>query len=264
MSFHRKVPPEVRNMLYNHAALPEGVDPEERTFKTVDEDGTIAPLDTVRTFFPDKISKAGKSTLFAKDIVRVTEITEEVLTLVLPEILFQFDTPHALEVFAETFAAHASICDVIPELHIELDFAKGLGEEHLGKLGGWVECKLPHGRDVGMHDHVEQWMGAMQLLPEVANIHLHLVFSHIWRDFRELRGLSMKFGLAKRTVTFQFPTPSIQYPEYSFFEAQTMAAVKDSEFSEQAGISNARRVELVKFGCRGFNVIRRCSIKYGL
>jgi hypothetical protein len=215
-------------MLYKYAALPEDVDPEERTFRTVNQDGTITPLDTVRSFFLDKISKSGKSALFAKDIVRVTEITEEVLTLVLPEILFQFDTTHALEVFAETFAAHASICNIVPELHLEVNFGKGLGEEDLGKLGGWLECKLPHGRDVGMHDHVERWMSAIQHLPEVTNIHLHLVFSHIWRDFRELRGLSMKFGLSKRTVTFQFPTPSIQYPEYSFFEAQTMAAVTDS------------------------------------
>jgi hypothetical protein len=36
-----------------------------------------------------------------------------------------------------------------------------------------------------------------------------------------------------------------------------MVAVKDLEISEQAGISNAKRAELVKFGCRGFNCYRK-------
>jgi hypothetical protein len=244
-------------MLYKHATLPEGTEPEERTYKIVKEDGTIADLDTVRSFFVDTISPRGISKLFAKEIVKVTEITEEVLTLVLPEILFKFDNSDALEVFAETFAAHASICKVVPELHIELDLAKGLGEEELAHLGSWAKCSLSHGRDINMHDHVKRWLSAIQRFPEVTNIHVHLVFSHIWRDFRELRGLSKKFGLPKRTVTFQFPTPSIQYPDYSFFEAETIAAVKDLEHSEQAGISDAMRIELVEFACRGFTRYRK-------
>ncbi len=241
-------------MLYKYAALPDGINPEERTFKTVTQDGSIAPVDTVRSFFLDTVSEDGKSTLFAKEIVQVTELTQEVLTLVMPEILFRFNTPHALEVFAEDFAAHVNICNVIPELHIELDFAKNLGQEDRTKLGSWAESKLPHGRDINMHDHVTQWMSAIQLLPEVTNI--HLVFSHIWRDFRELRGLSKKFGLSKHVITFQFPTPSNLLQEQNFLEAQTMAAVKDLEVSEQAGISGTKRIELVKFGCRGFNCYR--------
>jgi hypothetical protein len=208
-------------------------------------------LDTVRSFFLDTVSEGGKSTLFAKDIVQVTELTEEVLTLVMPEILFKFNVSRALEVFAETFAAHVSICDVIPELHIELNFAEGLTNEDLRKLGSWEECKHPHGRDINMHNHVQQWMRATQLLPEVTNI--HLVFSHIWRDFRELRGLSRKFGLSKRRVTFQFWTSSIPHQERSFFEEQTMAAVKDLDVSEQGEINDIKRAELVQFGCRGFN-----------
>jgi hypothetical protein len=173
----------------------------------------------------------------------------------MPQILFKFNSPRALEVFAETFAAHLSVCDVIPELHIELDFAQDMGDEDLAKLGSWDSCELPHGRDINMHDHVERWMSSIERLPEVTNV--HLVFSQIWRDFRELRGLSKKFGLWKRRVTFQFPTPSLQHHRYSFFKAQTMAAVKDIEVAEQVGISAGRRAELVKLGCRGFNSIRQ-------
>jgi hypothetical protein len=245
------MPSEIRNMLHNYAALPDNTDPEERTFKTVTQDGRIAPLDTVRSFFLDTVSEGGKSTLFAKEIVQVTELTEEVLTLVMPAILFRFDTPSALEGFAEVFAAHISICNVIPELHVELDFARNLSQDDRMKLGSWTESKLPHGRDINMHDHVMRWMGAIKLLPAVTNI--HLVFSHIWRDFREFRGLSKKFGLSKHITTFQFPTPSNLLPEHSFLEAQTMAAVADLDISEQAGISGTKRMELVKFGCRGFN-----------
>jgi hypothetical protein len=241
--------------LYEHVALPNDVEPEERNFTTITEDGAIASLDTVRSFFLDTISEGGKSALFAKNIVKVTEITQEVLTLVMPQILFKFNSPPALRVFAETFAAHLSVCDVVPELHIELDFAQGMPEEDLVKLGSWEACELPHGRDINMHEQVEQWIRNIELLPEVTNV--HLVFSQIWRDFGELRGLSKKFGLYKRKVTFQFPTPSLRDEKYNFFKVQTMAAVKDIEVKEQNGISDGTRAELVELGCRGFNVVRQ-------
>ena len=249
------IPPEIRNSIYEHAALPNDVEPEKRTFITIAEDITIASSETAQSFYLDTISESGQSALFAKEIVQVAELTEEVLTLVMPKILFKFRTPCALRIFAETFAAHAMVCEVVPELHIELDFATNLDEEDLIKLGSWAECNLPHGRAIYMHNHVENWMSAIQLLPEIT--YVHLVFTYIWRDFRELRGLSKKFGLSKYRVTFQFPTPSIQHQENSFFEAQTMAAVKDLDVYEQAGLSDAKRAKLVKFGCRGFNRIRQ-------
>ncbi|MCJ1402983.1 hypothetical protein MMC11_006205 [Xylographa trunciseda] len=239
ISFSRTTPPEIRNMLYKYAALPNGVDPEERSLKTVMQDGTISPMNTVRSFFMDTVSEAGKSTLFAKEILQVTELPQEVLTLI----------------FAETFAAHVSICNIVPELQVELDFTNNLSEEDIMKLRGWVECEQPHGRDIGMHDHVERWMRAIQLLPEDTNV--YLVFSSIWRDFRELRSLSKKLELSKYTITFQFPTSSMGNLDNSFFEAQTMAAVSDIEVPEQVGISSTKRAELVRFGCRGFNSSRK-------
>ncbi|KAF4624393.1 hypothetical protein G7Y89_g13776 [Cudoniella acicularis] len=250
-TFFRAIPGEIRNELYRCAALPAGVEPEQHTFKTVTGDSTIAPLDTIKSFFVDTISADGKSVLFAKDIVQVTELTEEILTLVMPLILFKFNTVAALETFVETFAAHLSVCKVVPELHIELCFTKDMGENEVAMLGSWAECKLPHGRDINMHDHVQRWMEANQSLP--GNTIIHFVFPQIWRDFRELRGLSKKFGVSKRTITFQFPTPSSEIPEYSFYIAQTMAAVKDIEVPEQVGISSDKRVKLAKLGCRGFN-----------
>ena len=86
----------------------------------------------------DTISDNGKSVLFARDIIQVTELTEEVLTHVLPGILFLLSTPHALGLFAETFAAHSSVCNVVPELHVEIDFTKDMSEEDLEKLDSRV------------------------------------------------------------------------------------------------------------------------------
>lgn len=69
---------EIRNALYEYAALPNGVDPEKRAFMRITEDTTIASSDTVRSFFLDTISEGGKSALFAKNIIEVTEIAQEV------------------------------------------------------------------------------------------------------------------------------------------------------------------------------------------
>ena len=238
----------------------DGVEPESRVFKTVTPEGTIAPLDTVRFFFLDTISEGGRSDLFAKEIVQVTELTQEVLTLVMPRILFKFHSASALSIFSETFAAHLSVCGVVPELHIEVDFAGDMSEHDREELASWTECELPHGREVNTHDQFQQWVRAIQPLPSSTNI--HLVFSRIWRDFRALRGLSKKFDLPGRTITFQFPTPSkhVQQQDHEFFVAQTIVAMKDMEIPEQAGISDNERVRLVKFGCRGFNSGRRLTV----
>jgi hypothetical protein len=178
--------------------------------------------------------------------VDVTEITEEVLSLVMPQILFQVRSPPDLERFAETFSAHLEVCQKVPDLHIELDFTWSMDELHITELGKWTESKHPHGRGF-MSKYVTEWFSAIALLPESTNV--HMIFSKIWRDFRELRGLSTKFGVCKRLVTFQFPTTGfptagLSNQEFHFYKAQTIAAVKDGEVEKQINISPSRREEL--------------------
>ncbi len=239
-------------MLYEHSALPTNVEPEARLFTTINEAGFVQVSDGVQHFFLDTVS-GGQSELFAKSIVQVSELTEEVLTLIMPKILFQVRSPHDLEVFAEQFAAHLGVCDVTPELHIELDFTWSMKEEHIVELGRFEEIEQPHGRGF-MGSYTAEWLSMVALLPESA--HVHLIFSKFWRDFRELRGLSTKFGLCKRVVEFQFLTKGLSDVEMHFYKAQTMAAVKNVEVTEQSNISSNRREALVKLGCRGFNQVR--------
>jgi len=123
--------------------------------KTVTTEGTVAPLDTVRCFFLDTISEGGRSDLFAKEIVQVSELNQEVLTLVMPRILFKFHTVAALSIFSETFAAYLSVCDVVLELHIELDFTRDMSKHGREELVSWTEYELPHGREVHMHDQFQ-------------------------------------------------------------------------------------------------------------
>jgi hypothetical protein len=66
--------------------------------------------------------------------VEVSEITQEVLSLVMPRVLFQVRSPQDLEVFAQTFSAHLGVWNKIPELHIELDFTWNMNEEHIIEL----------------------------------------------------------------------------------------------------------------------------------
>lgn len=250
---YQRFPAEVRNQLYTCTAIPEGLKEVERSYKTVAEGGAIT-MDVVHRFFLDEISASGRSDLFQKEVGEVTELTEEFLTLVAPWILFKFSTPRALRIFAETFAAHAAVCSNKLELHVEFDFGATFPEEVRKAFASWKESYLPHGHDINAHDIYAEWIEAVKLLPQTTNV--HLVFPFFWRDLRSLRGLSKKTGLCKRHVTFQFPRdqgyPTL--PDHRFFVAQTIAAVKNMEVSEQSGMNSARRQELVQHGCAGFNV----------
>lgn len=243
--------------MYLSSTLGDSDEPESRAFKTVNLEGVIDEIDTVQLFHIDSIDDSGRSDLFAKEIVKVTELTQEVLTLVMPKILFTFRSADALTVFSETFAAHLSVCKVVPELNIEVDFAADMTENEREELAIWQECTLPHGREVNTHDHYQRWISALQPLPSTANI--LIVFSRIWRDFRELRGLAKKFNLPSRTIKFQFSerSPHIQQEDHDFFMRETIAAIKDLDIPEQEEISGIERARLVKFGCRGFGTGQR-------
>lgn len=257
MVFHR-FPPEIRNHLYKCAALPDFFAKKvERYHKTVGADGAIMALDNVHSFYLDHVSCNGTSELFSKDITKVAAIADELLSLVTPWILFAFDSPRALHLFAEAFAAHAAVCTRQLELHVEFEFGATFLKSDRRKFANWIESDLPHGRDFDAHKTFEEWMLAVQELPPTT--HVHLVFPYFWRDFRSLRGLSEKTGLRQHPITFRFPTdedyPSL--PDHDFFVAQTIAAVKGIEVSEQSGISETRRATLVRHGCTGFNLGRR-------
>jgi hypothetical protein len=108
--------------------------------------------------------------------VDVSEIVKEVLSLVMPRILFQVRSPLDLEMFAETFSAHLDVCEEVPELHIELDFTRNMDQLHITELDKWTVSKHPHGRDF-MSKYVTEWFSAIALLPESTNV--HMIFSNI-------------------------------------------------------------------------------------
>lgn len=60
--------------------------------------------------------------------------------------------------------------------------------------------------------------------------------------------------MTRRSDQGYLPLPDHNYDS---FVAQTIAAVKSIEASEQAGISETRRAMLVRYGCTGFNLGRR-------
>ncbi|KFY60966.1 hypothetical protein V496_05215 [Pseudogymnoascus sp. VKM F-4515 (FW-2607)] len=256
-TFLNLIPGELRNAMYKMAIIPEDAKLQSRTVKTISKNSTISPEETICSFFVDIVDASGRSWLFKNDLVRVSEITQETLSLITPKILFKTISTTALEMFVEIFTSHTSVCENIPELHIEVNLMDGLDQSDIRTLDLWEETKLPHGRNTKVENNVKKWLSQIQLLPQATTV--HLVFVHMWRDWRELRGLSKKFGLSRRKVTFQFPPPSIAYDEHTFCVAQTIAAVADIEVSEQAGISLARRQELVKSGCRGFNRVQKRS-----
>ena len=87
---------------------------------------------------------------------------------------------------------------------------------------------------------------------------MHLVFKVMWRDFRGLRDIAQKSGLASRDVTFQFVQPlggqMIPGHLVEFFNAQTMAAIRGFEHPGGYGeIDQDFRVLPVRYSCRGSN-----------
>ncbi|KAJ4373386.1 hypothetical protein N0V83_003681 [Neocucurbitaria cava] len=256
---HHRFPGEIRNMLYKCAALPDNVKQVERLYKSVGPDGTITVSDSVHTFYLDTVNESGTSQLFSKEITKVAEIADEVLSYVTPWILFTFTSPDALRLFAEAFAAHSAVCTREIELHVEFDFGASMNETDRRTFSKWLEMEEPHGRQQGAHDVFEEWMNSVKDLP-TASTHVHLVFPYFWRDFRSLRGLSEKTGLREYQITFRFPKEepyhTYSVDDHDFFIAQTIAAVKGIEVVEQAGINEKTRADLVAFGCRGFNRTR--------
>lgn len=248
------VPGELRNAICEVSAIPV-TEPEtiKATTVIVSYSTITGYWDEVQLFYIDHISDSGRSTLLGKEIVQVTELTQEVLTLVMPKILFRTKTPQALNAFAEIFNARSLVCHQLPELHLEVDLFGNLDDEKLSILSRQNETKRPHGDSINIHDHVKEWSASICALPP--NTTLHLVFSQIWMEFQSLRGLSKNCGIPKYQTSFKFTEPGTQ--DRDFFRAQTMAAVLDLIVSDMVGISPEKRAALVETGCRGFNIPRQ-------
>lgn len=90
--------------------------------------------DDFQLFCFENISDSSRSTLIGKEIVQVTELTHEFLTLVMPRILSRTKTPQPLDLLAETFNASSLTYFQVPGLHIELDLFSNLDAEKLSKL----------------------------------------------------------------------------------------------------------------------------------
>ncbi|KFY43306.1 hypothetical protein V495_04032 [Pseudogymnoascus sp. VKM F-4514 (FW-929)] len=258
LPFFKTLPPEIRTEIYKHAVLPRDTKREKRTFKTVTSDLTINPVDSIQYFFVYKIPYGGKNMVIAEGIMGVPELTDDVLSLILPQILFKFTCGYTLLIFVRIIAHANKKLKKVAGLNVEINLSDMMSVYDRNVFESWEpmrQCQLPHGKFTGMFSDVGIWFKAVAKLPKATTI--HLVFSQVWRDFESLRKLSKRYKIPKREITFEFPAPNSPRPDYDFFIAQTIAAVKDIEIPKRLGISDARREELVKIGCTGFELPRR-------
>ncbi|KAK8244812.1 hypothetical protein HDK77DRAFT_482043 [Phyllosticta capitalensis] len=127
-----------------------------------------------------------------------------------------------------------------------------LTEEFLTLVAPWILFKFSTPR--ALRIFAETFAAHAAVCSNKLELHVEFDFGATFPE--SLRGLSKKTGLCKRHVTFQFPRdqgyPTL--PDHRFFVAQTIAAVKNMEVSEQSGMNSARRQELVQHGCAGFNI----------
>jgi hypothetical protein len=266
LPFFKTLPPEIRIEIYKHAVLPPDTKREKRVIKTVTSDSTINPVESVQHFFVNEILDGRRNMVFAEGIMGVPELADDVLSLILPQILFKFSCGYTLLIFSRIIAhanANKKLKDV-PGLNVEINFLDMMSLYYRNVFESWEpmrQCQLPHGKFAGMFLDVDIWFKAVAKLPKATTV--HIVFSHVWRDFQSLRSLSKKYKISEREVKFQFPTPIIPRQDYDFFISQTIAAVKDIVVPEQVDISKEKRKELVKIGCTGFEHLRRSSRKAG-
>ncbi|KFX87324.1 hypothetical protein V490_08340 [Pseudogymnoascus sp. VKM F-3557] len=259
LPFFKTLPPEIRAEIYKHAVLPRDTKREKRTFKTVTSDLTINPVDSIQHFFVYKIPYGGKNMVIAEGIMGVPELADDVLSLMLPQIRFKFSCGYTLSIFSRVIAHANKKFKKVLRLNVEINLSDMMSVYCRNAFESWKpmrQCQF-----IGIFWDANTWFKAVAKLPKVTTV--HFVFSHVWRDFKSLRELSKKNKIPKREITFEFPAPHSPRQDYDFFIYQTIAAVKDIKIPKQLGISAARREELIKMGCTGFERPRRSSKKAG-
>ena len=227
------------------------------TSYVMDNLGATIKLDAVELTV-DRISDDGNSALFGTTLVQVRETAAEVLTLVLPEIIFSMESPTALQRFSEALRAHLEVCEgvALPTTHISIDLTGAL-EKQNEEFAQWCPPtnRDPHGRDVGAYEHFEAFCVHIQSLPDSTVIWLHL--SSVWRDYRSLRALSQRHGLYHRTLRFNYRVEKTNmknfFPDFQWHLHQMMAAMKNIEIPDGMDLGADVRKQLVNHGCTGFN-----------
>jgi hypothetical protein len=222
-------------------------------------------VDSVQHFFVNEISDGRKNMVIVEGIMIVPELADDVLSLILPQILFKFSSIYTLSIFASIIAAHANKkLRKFPGLNVEVSLTDIMSRFYRKIFGGWEPMKqyhLPHGKYNRIFRDVGAWFEAVAKLPRATTV--HLVVPHVWRDFQSLRSLSRKNKIFEREVKFQFPSSISSRQDYDLFILQTIAAVKDIVVPEQVNISAEKREDLVKIGCTGLDRLRRSSRKAG-
>lgn len=149
LPFFKTLPPEIGTKIYKHAVLPKDTKREKRIFKTVTSDSTINPVDSVQHFFVYEIPDGYENMVITEGIMGVPELADDVLSLILPQILFKFNSEYTLSMFASTIAAHANKklwkC---PGLNVEINLTDMMSEL-CWYFFGWEpmdQFYLPHGK----------------------------------------------------------------------------------------------------------------------
>ncbi|KAH7113271.1 hypothetical protein B0J11DRAFT_411003, partial [Dendryphion nanum] len=100
------------------AVVPDTSVKAVRSCKTVGVDNVIAESDTINSFHV-ALANNRKSDLFSRDIIEVASLADELVSTVTPRRLFSFRTIQDIQLSAEAFSAHASVCR--HQIHLPID-----------------------------------------------------------------------------------------------------------------------------------------------
>ncbi|EPE35494.1 hypothetical protein GLAREA_11193 [Glarea lozoyensis ATCC 20868] len=202
----------------------------------------------------ERVAISSETNFFSQPIMLVSKkISIEILTLVAPTRMFYAVDPRELDLFAQKLNDYYNVLGPtalqLQTPFLPLSFEVNMDPGHRLLDNEWSTCVGAHG--YGLLWHFEQWFVALEKLR--LNERILLTFTKIWRDFRTLRRLSIKYELStNKAVLCRFDPQDTPYADWEFCCRQTEAAVANTTHPSSFNLSQKEVSRLEEHGCRGF------------
>jgi hypothetical protein len=241
------LPGELRNIIWLEVVKTISVHSQiEMTWTYIDEDNQVASVEEHKVDHAATQAFVSPVELFEHSLSRVPQIFHEFLGEIAPTTIFTFDEPSQLvSELLNTQTPKGSA------LRYDLNVAVRIFrfDRNFRPMTKWRQSDVPHGRWYRANEHVEEWVNAMQTLPE--SVIIHVILWRPWLDYGRLRAVTKPLrerGAEHLRVAVQrFNWSRIPNLELHF---KLTADLKNDTLRLDVGEAEAKI--LSKHGCRGF------------
>lgn len=183
------------------------------------------------------------------------------------KVIFRFDSPRQIVQFATLLGRYFLPQEVPARIRLHLELFSS--PTQFINMDTWSQLEMAHGDDMKAHEHVREWVEAVQILVACTNpeaddsVTVVVGFRRHWRDYRNLRGAmgllrerncEVKVRLANQATDKGMWASC---PDPDFHVALTILSVHGTRMAErQDAITFAEAKLLVDFGCTGFRGLK--------